>query len=226
MNNLLTNNVIPRITSDYSEAKMNIRKKFQYQSDCNNFCPFNGFLKKDSAKEITDQKIDFGKLNPYLRALLVTDGTVTKTLETFFWEPINVETILHEESILSVPVNELNANPGDHVLQRFVSITGINSGRLYALAESYLLIDGLDRSLREELLVSKLGIGRLLRDRKLETYRSILRFYMETADHLTYKIDELKNDEQFLSRDYVVCHSGLPLMFIREKFPMNTYRDL
>ncbi len=195
------------------------------QPNSYHFCPMDGFLTKESAKGSTRQDVDFEKLNPCLRTLLVTDGTVSKVLESYFWEPVRVEPLLQEECILSSPISDLSADSGDRALHRFVSIRGIHSGRLYVLAESYLLIDRLSEDLRKELLLGRLGIGGLLRDRKLETRRRILRFYIETASDLAHKMD-VSDDEKFLSRDYTVNHCNAPIILIQEKFPIRTYREL
>jgi hypothetical protein len=40
---------------------------------------------------------DFPGLSPILRVLLVTDGTVTKTLEAYFGEAIEVDVLEHAE---------------------------------------------------------------------------------------------------------------------------------
>ena len=36
------------------------------------------------------ENLDIEAMPPFLRTLLVTDGTVTKSLEAFFWEPVVV----------------------------------------------------------------------------------------------------------------------------------------
>jgi hypothetical protein len=49
-------------------------------------------------------ELDLATLPPFLRTLLVADGTVTKILEAFFWEPVRIESISNQEEKLAGPV--------------------------------------------------------------------------------------------------------------------------
>jgi chorismate-pyruvate lyase len=120
------------------------------------------------------ENMDVESLPPFLRTLLVTDGTVTKSLEAFFWEPVEVENLEQKTVTLQEPVNWLKAQAGQQAVLRKVRLRGTNSGRIYAYAESIIRLEQLPEKLRDDLLAGKIGIGELLRESALETYREIL----------------------------------------------------
>src|SRR4051812_24511224 len=57
---------------------------------------------------------DFPGLSPILRVLLVTDGTVTKTLEAYFGEAIEVDVLEHAERTSESPYPAIGIAVGDH----------------------------------------------------------------------------------------------------------------
>ena len=46
-------------------------------------------------------------LPPFLRSLLITDGTVTKTLEAYFWEPVQVQVLKQQELRITERIDAL-----------------------------------------------------------------------------------------------------------------------
>ena len=55
-----------------------------------------GFIDGGAVINNNGEEVDLSLLPPFLRTLLVTDGTVTKSLEAFYWEPIKVVSITQE----------------------------------------------------------------------------------------------------------------------------------
>ena len=152
------------------------------------------------------------RLPAFLRTLLVADGTVTKSLEAFFWEQIEVEN--RGQHIVAAPMDvpELDLPAGTQVLERDVCLRGMESKRAYAEAHSLIKLEALPEHLREDLQLGRIGIGELLRERGLESYREILDVgqssSMPDAIYRTYRI--------------VIQHQAAIL--ITETFPCFVYR--
>lgn len=113
------------------------------------------------------------QLPAFLRVLLTTDGTVTKSLESFFWEPVEVNKLNQQVMTLIQALPLLEKQPGSEIIKREVSLKGEHSSCVYALAESYITAESLPENLRADLEHDKVGIGELLRECGLETYRQL-----------------------------------------------------
>lgn len=166
--------------------------------------------------------LDLATLPPFLRTLLVADGTVTKSLEAYFWEPVKVQPVrqcLHE-SMSEIP--GLPDSSGHEMLRREVLLQGGDAQTVYAAARSFLWLDKLDGALRSALEEGKIGIGELLREQGIETYREIV-----NVDFLT----EVPADDDLLanvsvplvSRSYRIRVSGEPAFLVTEYFPVDRY---
>ncbi len=169
--------------------------------------------------------IDFPALPPILRALLVTDGTVTKTLEAYFWEPVRVQVASQgvvEPSERPDNVSDVLGVQRDAPLWlRDVRLSGGTSGRSYALASSYLAVDRIPAALKDALLAKQLGIGELLRGDGLETCREILS--MGSSMHIAHSALNAGDEGPWVHRTYVIRHGGRRVMQIREHFPLPLY---
>lgn len=168
-----------------------------------------GFIEGGIIQNAADISIDIGALPPFLRTLLVADGTVTKSLEAFFWEKVNVETVAQDDHELDHKIKSIEARAGDHVLKRKVMLRGEKSEQIYAYATSYLRLETLDAEVKESLLSGKIGIGELLREIGLETYREIIDFGEEP---------------EMVYRTYVIHIGGKPIIQITERFPLDVFR--
>lgn len=149
------------------------------------------------------------RLPPFLRTLLVADGTVTKSLEAFFWEQVAVENLGQALLRLTQDVPALELLTGAMVLERRVRLLGVESGRAFALAHSLIKLEALPAHLREDLQQGRIGIGELLRERGLETYREILDMGQSTDDAIY--------------RTYRIVIQQQPAIMITETFPCNVY---
>lgn len=163
-------------------------------------------------KDRVNGNLDLATLPPFLRVLLTTDGTVTNSLEAFFWEPVAVEPVLQEELSLehAAPFIELEA--GDRVLLRRVRLRGVNSKTVYVKAESLIRFDLLPANFQSDLKAKKLGIGELLRDCGLETYREILEVGCD-------------DKSQDLWRTYRIVMDHRPFIQITEHFPLAVFSE-
>jgi chorismate-pyruvate lyase len=182
------------------------------------FDPIRGFYPKGSQPVSPYIRLHFEKLPPLLRALLVTDGTVTKFLEAYFWEPIHVKRVFQADEAVDKDIPLLEIKQGMPVFKRHVILEGLSSGKIYTFAESLIRIDRLWDGLREDLLQGRLGMGELLRDRRMETYRELFNCGREEAGELSpaLKIDA---HEPLIYRSYRIFNKQLPIILITEKFP-------
>lgn len=161
-------------------------------------------------------------LPPFLRTLLVADGTVTKAIEAFFWEPIEVvavsqQTRPHEEELESV----LAGAPGQ-ILEREVTLAGAHSGTRYARARSRLILSRLPERLVQGLVAGELGIGELLREEDVETYREIIHLDYFPADYAG-KLAPMGLPDPQVARSYRIRVGGQPAILVTEFFPLGAY---
>lgn len=165
------------------------------------------------------QALDIAQLPPFLRVLLSMDGTVTKALEGFFWEPIDVENLGQEEVALAHDLPWLELPRGASALNRRVRLIGEQSGTVYAYPQSTLRLDLLPVEVRRDILAGRIGIGELLRECGLETYREILDLGSETNAEL----DPIFNQQgyrDFIYRTYRIFLNHQPTILITERFPL------
>lgn len=171
---------------------------------------------------LAESCLNVAALPPFLRVLLTTDGTVTKSLEAYFWESIEVinrkqgyEKLAEDERLLAQPA-------GASVLLRQVTLQGKSSGTCYAWAESMVCATDLPERVRSGLESERLGIGEILRDCGLETYRKIVDYGEDlavvgpAAEH---------TGSTCIWRRYQICMGGKPFILIRECFPLAVFRS-
>ncbi len=157
---------------------------------------------------IGDLKLE--SLPAFLRVLLTTDGTVTNSLEAFFWEPVAVELIRQQEQVLVQAAPNVGLGEGDSALVRRVQLRGLNTSTVYVEAESIVRFDLLPEGFQSDLKAQKLGIGELLRDCGLETYREILEVGFD-------------DKAQEVWRTYRIVMEHRPFIQITEHFPLAVY---
>jgi len=179
----------------------------------------DSFIKSDSGKEL-----DLKDLPDFLRTLLVTDGTVTKSLEAWFWEPVIVKVSRNECVALSKSLDGLEANFGDKVLQREVSLCGKKTERVFSTAQSTIALQFLPEDVSESLEKGSIGIGEILRDKGLETYRDIFKLnYLPNYQPTQSLSDELSGE--IISRSYRIWVNERPAIIVNEFFSINFYNE-
>ena len=161
---------------------------------------------------------DFPGLSPILRVLLVTDGTVTRTLEAYFGEAIDVDVLEHAEVNSQSPHPQIDIATGDRILHRYVRLLGRTTRRVYAVAESVAALEHISERMRRQLIQEHKGIGELLREGRLETYRDLLTANLTTADSWAGDL-QVAATEGVVTRDYRIYQGGRPVLLIREIFP-------
>ena len=158
-------------------------------------------------------------LRPAERVLMSYDGTVTKVLESWFWERVNVVVESQQERALQTS----NAVDPVRVLYRSVSLRGEESKKTFCHAESIIFPERLDGDLYEALLAGELGIGQLLRRFVLETYRQIIGIQIGGTrvgrDCASPPFQALPPSA--IARLYQVLWKEQPAMMIREHFTLD-----
>jgi chorismate-pyruvate lyase len=182
-----------------------------------------GYIEGGRVRNLNHDAMDMEALPPFLRTLLVTDGTVTKSLEAFFWENVKVEQRGQEQCWLTQDLPSINAKIGDYALKRDVLLRGCSSNDVYAYATSYLLTDLLDEKVKKELIEGKIGIGELLREIGLETYREVVDFGREVYQ-TNQKDSEKPEFVEAIYRTYVINIGGKPAIQITERFPYRLFQ--
>lgn len=172
----------------------------------------SGHLSPQDLLALSNQNIDFANLPPFLRVLLSTDGTVTKSLEAFFWETVNVENCGQSSTTLTAPNMVIQCHKGEQVLLRHVTLRGSDTGTLYAKASSLICTKRLPKRARDALMDGVLGIGEMLRECGLETYREIVAIGSEAIDEQTW-----------IWRRYKIDMAKQVVMQITEHFPLRLY---
>ncbi len=176
-----------------------------------------GFVRNGIISTQGGEPIPIEELPAFLRALLVTDGTVTKMLEAYFWEPVTVDTLLQEFVTAEAQIRWIDVHAGDQVLVRRVRLRGVDSGNHYANAFSVIRTDLIPEGFRQRLIAREIGIGALIRDSGLESYREVMEVGVETADGH-------ESGTRGLSRTYRIIIGQAPVILITETFPIDLYR--
>ncbi len=172
-----------------------------------------GFLRDGALTRACGRRLPLAELPPFLRALLVTDGTVTKILEAYFWEPVEVRTLEQDFWTAERPVDWLGVGAGDKILIRLAHLQGIDSGRSYAEAFSVIRADLIPAAFRQRLIDREIGIGVLIRDSGLESYREVMEIGIDHPDP----------GEERVFRTYRIIIAGAPVILITESFPLALY---
>ena len=85
-------------------------------------------------------------------------------------------------------------------------------------AKSLIRSDRLGKELQDDLVNGKLGIGGILRDRRMETYREVISCESGAAGEMAPLISAERGDK-VISRTYMIFSSQNPIMMITETFP-------
>ncbi len=175
-----------------------------------------GFVRDGKVACHGAEPIPIEVLPPFLRALLVSDGTVTKMLEAYFWEPVVVDTLRQELIEAAAEIPWIRVGAGDPVLMRQVRLCGSDSGSQYADAFSVIRTELIPDAFRQRLIDREIGIGALIRDSGLESYREVVEIGVEP--------DPDKTGRDGLFRTYRIIIQREPVILITETFPLALYR--
>lgn len=153
-----------------------------------------------------------------LKVVLNQDGSVIQLLETLFNESIIIECLgqgLNHSKLEWQEIDEL-----EKVLVRTVFLTGAKTKIRYVYAMSMIRMDYLDDHIHESILEKQLGIGQIMNQFKMETYRELIDI------RLVYNklIHSVFTNEEFVSeRQYKIYMNHIPVMLIKEYYPHSLY---
>jgi chorismate-pyruvate lyase len=156
-------------------------------------------------------------LPPFLRALLVTDGTVTKILEAYFWEPVAVDTLTQDLRSAERDIPWVEVAAGDQVLVRQAQLRGTDSDKVYASALSVIRTELIPPTFRQRLIDREIGIGVLIRDSGLESYRELMEVGVGDAQ------EDAAGGVERIFRTYRIIIARAPVILITETFPLALY---
>lgn len=177
-----------------------------------------GFLRDGTIPRRGGGELPIQALPSFLRALLVTDGTVTKILEAYFWEPVEVQTLRQEFVAAERPIDWIRVRPGTRVMIRQARLKGADSKQVYATAFSVIRTELIPESFRQRLIDREIGIGVLIRDSGLESYREVLEVGVEPAEG-----DDAASEAVSVYRTYRIIIDRKPVILITEGFPLAVY---
>ena len=172
----------------------------------------------DFPQQLREGEIEFAELNLIQRMMLMTDGTLTKMLETYAQEYIDVVKLTEKEVRVSADIPEMWIRAGRAVVDRRILLQGRTSHRNWLYAESIIVPSRLDEEFQYHLLASRTPIGKLWMKHKLETFKERVCFWREEAGDVAFHFD-MRPSDTLLARTYLVYSDGKPTMRITEKFP-------
>lgn len=165
--------------------------------------------------------VDLVAMDPYLRGLLFTDGTVTRTLEVQTFSPVSVEVVNQSESTATgLTAEHLRVPATTMTIRRRVRI-GLGEATTPVIwAESHIAPSRLPPGFLAVLGESPDGIGESLQQVRLESCREMLWFGIDSLPRWGNfgSVDESK----VLRRLYRVIARGRPAMLISESFAIRS----
>lgn len=173
----------------------------------------DGFARDSFIPASSGNPVPLASIPAFLRALLVTDGTVTKILEAYFWEPVAVDTLEQRFETATASVPAIQVQPGDRCLIRDARLRGADTGRSFAEAFSLIRTELIPDGFRQRLIDREIGIGALIRDSGLESYREVLNVGLEQD----------AEDNRSVCRTYRIIIGRRPVILITECFPLALY---
>lgn len=161
--------------------------------------------------------IELTEMDPFLRGLLFTDGTVTRTLEVKALSRVSVNVIGEARSPLAAEAAEhLEAPEGAEAVRRRVVIGPEGAEAPAIWAESHLLPDRLPPEFLAVLEKSPDGIGGSLQRVELESWREMLWYGLDRSPAWSFVAP--RAPAPVLTRLYRVIAGGRPALLISESF--------
>ena len=167
--------------------------------------------------------VDLAELDPSLRCLLFTDGTVTRTLEVQALSRVSVDVVAQVET----PAPERHAQclkvpSGMPALRRRVVI-GTGPAAPVMWAESHIVPSRLPGDFLDVLNRAPDGIGESLQQVQLESWRDLLWFGLDTLP--SWSGVHTSPEPAALTRLYRVFTAGRPALLISESFAVRRDTD-
>lgn len=162
-------------------------------------------------------EIEISALEPFLRGLLFTDGTVTRTLEVQALSPVSVEVADQADVAVSARIAEhLEVPSGTESVRRRVLIGTGTPMEPAIWAESHIVASRLPAGFLGVLQGAPDGIGESLQKVELESWREMLWFGVDS--HPDWSGVSSHHSSPVITRLYRVITGGLPALLISESF--------
>lgn len=190
------------------------------ETDKTGFDPLASSFVAQERRPVVLEDVDPRSLNPIERTLLVIDGTVTRFLEAYFAEPIEIVNIGETRETLRQDHEWLELPKGETVVSRRVLLRGTTTDRNYASAASLVVPRRVKAAVRKEVGDISQGLGRLLLEGRSEQFRELLWYGMEPPSQLPGELRSLAT-EYSLTRTYRIIVDRKPTMMITEWFELN-----
>jgi len=159
------------------------------------------------------------KLSKAQRLLLLTDGSVTTLLEVLTGKPIVVTTLLQQVVEADAERGRaLDVEEGDSLNYRVVVLKNDDDDQPLIHAESYTPIARLQKEFRHDLMKADIPIGRIMKQRNIESRREIRRIETICNEELSELFGVAQN-VSLLSRTYDIISHDMVLIQITETFP-------
>jgi chorismate-pyruvate lyase len=161
-------------------------------------------------------------LDPFLRVLLFTDGTVSRTLEAHTLSHVTVEPVDQTTTTGSgTTARYLEVPETMECIRRRVTMHIADTPLVAVWAESHLIPPRLPADFVGVLGDTSQGIGGSLQRMKLESYRELLLFGFDTPPR--WGNEERPQAPPTLTRLYRIITQGLPTLLIRETFALEQH---
>ena len=187
----------------------------------NHYFKSHGYISEGKITNNQGQTLDIAGMPAILRTLLVTDGTVTKTLEAYFWEPIAVLDIQQKEICATETLPFIDCQEQETLLNRHIRLEGQISKTSYAFAQSLIRIDLLPNQIAADLKSGLIGIGEILRETGLETYRELVN--LGENKHFKPFGKDQNTEQHCIYRTYRIMINHNPAILVTEFFPCSTF---
>ena len=163
--------------------------------------------------------LDPATLTPFQRGLLAIVGLVTQFIEAYKLEPVVVRTLSQEAITLPDADAWMELAEGAEVVSRRVLLMGEHSSTPYVYGEARVAEERLDKTVGQDLYNSPLGVGRILRLRRMEAFGELLWFGAEEMGEMPEVLRDFA-DRPVISRTYRFVSAGKPVILITERFPL------
>lgn len=160
-------------------------------------------------------EVEITQLDPFLRSVLFTDGTVSRALEAHTLEDVAVEAVEQAPSPAPERVARyLGVPQAEECVRRRVAMR-IGGAGVSVWAESHVVPRRLPREFLELLEGDPQGIGGSLQQLRLESWRELLWFGLGPPPQWA---DGATPGATSLTRAYRVLTQGAPALLISEAF--------
>jgi chorismate-pyruvate lyase len=166
--------------------------------------------------------VDLSCLEPTLRSLLLTDGTVTRALEAQALATVAVEVVEQANAPLPRAVaRQLDARHGESAVRRLVEIGLAEQPTPLIWAESHILPERLPDDFLGVLDSAPEGIGESLQQVRLESCRDLLWFGFDSVP--AWSDVTPKSPARVITRCYRVIAGARPCLLIAESFAVERH---